>query len=564
MGWEKIGTKIELDTQTFTESSIALNEGLVSLWPLDEGSGTTAADIVGDNDGTLTEESWETPGKVGAAALDAGTTTEEKYVVIPDDASLKPGQFSVAVWFNRQGGDETGRRIISKRDLSAQTGYEIALSSTNMVFVNVSDGSANSLTLSEAITDPGWHLVVLVFNGATLSGYFDGGFAGSVAAGVTHNTFDLVIGGRNTGSGLVDFFDGFIDEVGFWNRALTAQEVGVLYNEGNGRAHPYPAPSGPLWTKPEGAFWYKALMWAGGGGGGGGARITSTTNRGGGGGGGGGALLIAEGPASDLDATELVTVGFGGPGGAGATGATGTGGDGLTGGDSSFAGHTAFGGGGGRGARATTTGGGGGGGGGVLDAGASPSDNINGAGGGRPNRGDGATSGNTAGGDSSFGGGGGGRGNTSITNDAGHGGSTYSGGAGGGAGNVSLTGSTVQRGGDSLLGGAGGAGGGGASSSTPGDGGRGGSTVVDGGAQGIGDDSTPTAGGDGAKPDILHGGSGGGGGGGGRSGGGANGGIGGARGGGGGGGGSANDSGDGGDGGTGGRGEVVVFTWRNV
>ena len=38
-------------------------------------------------------------------------------------------------------------------------------------------------------------------------------------------------------------FDGMMDEIGVWSRALTATEVTELYNSGNGLAYPFSTPS---------------------------------------------------------------------------------------------------------------------------------------------------------------------------------------------------------------------------------------------------------------------------------------------------------------------------------
>lgn len=42
-----------------------------------------------------------------------------------------------------------------------------------------------------------------------------------------------------TGVGFNNYFDGVIDEVGTWSRALSSGEVSALYNSGNGAAYPY-------------------------------------------------------------------------------------------------------------------------------------------------------------------------------------------------------------------------------------------------------------------------------------------------------------------------------------
>lgn len=80
----------------------------------------------------------------------------------------------------------------------------------------------------------------------------------------------------------------------------------------------YTSTGANTWTKPSGAVFILAILIGGGGGGGGGRRGAAGTARLGGSGGGGGALTIWSGLASDLGATETVTVGAKGTGGAAA------------------------------------------------------------------------------------------------------------------------------------------------------------------------------------------------------------------------------------------------------
>lgn len=87
------------------------------------------------------------------------------------------------------------------------------------------------------------------------------------------------------------------------------------------------------WTKPVGATYVRVQV-QGGGGGGGAAGATSSTQASAGGGGGGGGYADSIIPASELGATETVTVGGGGGGSA-----AGSGNAGSSGGTSSFGSH---------------------------------------------------------------------------------------------------------------------------------------------------------------------------------------------------------------------------------
>src|SRR6266545_6512497 len=96
----------------------------------------------------------------------------------------------------------------------------------------------------------------------------------------------------------------------------------------------YTATGTSTWTKPFGARVVKAICIGAAGGGGGGRGSTAGTNRQGGSGGGGGAIAEGTFNASDLGATETITVGTGGTAGPGGSSADGTAGG--VGGNSSF------------------------------------------------------------------------------------------------------------------------------------------------------------------------------------------------------------------------------------
>lgn len=200
------------------------------------------------------------------------------------------------------------------------------------------------------------------------------------------------------------------------------------------------------WTKKPGLKYVDVEGW---GAGGGGASVASNQE---GGGGGGGSYNIKRIQASELGATEAVTIGQGGAGGALGSNPGGAGNNTTFGSLVTF-----YGGGGGGNGNAGEAGGGGGGG--VTGAGGTSGAGVSGGGGGGVAGGNGGTTG-TAAGNSTFGGGGGGAGVLTFTN----GGSSYYGGGGGG-GCVSASGG---NGGTSYYGGGGG---GGASDTSAGSGG---------------------------------------------------------------------------------------------
>jgi len=76
-----------------------------------------------------------------------------------------------------------------------------------------------------------WHQFVATYDGTTLRGYLDGAEGTPVVKALnTDNANALRIGWSYTGN----HFTGSIDEIGMWSRALTYEEVAILYNNGAG------------------------------------------------------------------------------------------------------------------------------------------------------------------------------------------------------------------------------------------------------------------------------------------------------------------------------------------
>jgi hypothetical protein len=332
--------------------------------------------------------------------------------------------------------------------------------------------------------------------------------------------------------------------------ATTAHVHAVLAAAGGSIAdvQAFTVAGGHTWTKPSGCTFVEVICYGGGGGGGGGASLATAAVAKGGAGGGGGSVTRKIYRASDLGATEAVTVGAAGT--AGAAGAAGAaGGDGGVGGTSTF-GTTvlqrAYGGGGGRGGATSAVVSAGGGGAGTGSAGVTGTA-TSGAGGGpgTANTTDGAT---------------GGQGAPSGTTATGLRYAEYGGAGGGGS-------TTTYPGGSSLFGGgAGGAGGchtNAPAVTQPSAGGESGSLTAGAAANAGTSGAVPTVGGAGLAGIPGRGGGGGGGGGSTVAAGvaGAAGGAGGLGGGGGGGGGVGMNPGVGGAGGAGGSGAVYVFSW---
>lgn len=219
-----------------------LESALVSYWAFEDGAGTAVSDTGGSgNGGTVFGGATWTAGRRGGALNFDGV---DDYVSIPHADSVNFGgagadSYAVAMWFYPE--SLSGyHHVISKlgtEDEDAANGpspFELFTGGASASFY-VKDGTgtgadANFSVGGVSVSGDAWQHVVLVREGQELSIYKDGTLATSATAtgigDTTANTEPITIGQRGDDD---IFFDGSIDEVAVFSRALTAAEVSELY-----------------------------------------------------------------------------------------------------------------------------------------------------------------------------------------------------------------------------------------------------------------------------------------------------------------------------------------------
>ena len=218
--------------------------GLVSWW---RGEGD-CLDAVGTNDGTLQNGATFAAGLVGQGFAFDGVND---YVKIPKAASLDaPNQLTIDFWMNVDATQPIGSRVVGLFT-SDFYGFEIGTAASKLgvqFFVSTDNGghyvSTSDPNSSGAVFPAGeWHHIAGVYDGAKVQLYLDGQALGNPApvtgqiSPMLANSF-VAIGssdGRTVCSSVcigTRYFKGLIDEVDFFNRALSASEVTAIYNAG--------------------------------------------------------------------------------------------------------------------------------------------------------------------------------------------------------------------------------------------------------------------------------------------------------------------------------------------
>jgi hypothetical protein len=185
------------------------------------------------NDGLVSGARWVSNGKFGGAYQFCITNLTDRILISNSDL-LNPDNITVTAWINTADKDGLWNRIVDK-DLGH--GYCLSLGgdydnklSRGKIEVESSVGNMES---GPAMVDGQWHHVAVTYDGKTICCYVDGvgkpqkaGHPGPLKK----NGWDLCIGNSVVDYGTGEFiaFDGLIDEVRIYNRALSAAEIKAL------------------------------------------------------------------------------------------------------------------------------------------------------------------------------------------------------------------------------------------------------------------------------------------------------------------------------------------------
>lgn len=232
---------------------VAPPSGLVGWWPLDETSGTTVADIVGGNNGTHRHGTTDmphpvnpAPGKVDGALRFVGPLSN--YVEVPDPANGSldfeiTDDFSFDLWVL----PEANRLMpLLFKGSASPPGYVLLLEPSFVggggprlrVILAVTSGTPVNHLSTQVIPTGQWsHVAVTVQRGSATGGkvYINGGLDSTfntTGLGELSNADSLLIGKAIGSGGSRIFYEGKMDEVEIFKRALSEDEIKSIIDPG--------------------------------------------------------------------------------------------------------------------------------------------------------------------------------------------------------------------------------------------------------------------------------------------------------------------------------------------
>jgi hypothetical protein len=212
--------------------SDALLNGLVGWWKFDETSGTVAYDSSGNgNNGNLTGGPTWVTGKIDGALSFDGL---DDYVSIPATADLDLANLNISAWINTSNYRQNG--FIFEKTSNGQVNsqynlfFEHSSNSLRWRTTPVSGNYHESRLATNILTS--WNFLSASYDGITKKIFLNGNLSksDSFSGTIVQNPNGISLIGKHPPANY--FFNGLIDDVRIYDRALSAEEVQALYNLG--------------------------------------------------------------------------------------------------------------------------------------------------------------------------------------------------------------------------------------------------------------------------------------------------------------------------------------------
>ena len=214
-----------------SEQSQLVTNGLAvngELYLKKEGSTDAGSIVVYDNGSWRTFANESTSIFANSYSIDLDGTDD--YMAIPDSTALETTAFTWSAWFYCTAISRHNPIVDTSTHGATFNGYHIRVNTTNKIrFASYhANDSIDSTTIVSANT---WYHVVATHESGSDKLYVNGSLENSGSASYFNvsNAINLRVGSAQI-FGM--YHDGLIDEVSFFNSALSASDVTAIYNSG--------------------------------------------------------------------------------------------------------------------------------------------------------------------------------------------------------------------------------------------------------------------------------------------------------------------------------------------
>jgi glucose/arabinose dehydrogenase/PKD repeat protein len=210
-------------TLTAYYRQVAGDSGLVAAFGFEEGAGGSVLDGSGrGNGGTISGAVRTAAGRHGAALSFDGVND---WVTVADSASLDlTGGMTVSAWVKSDSAAKAWQTVVMK-EAAGSLSYALYASGDDPLAIGWWGTSGLDVPVDRPLQAGVWTHLAVTGDGSAMRFYLDGVQVSSrsLASLLSPSAGALRIGGNSVWSG--EFFDGVIDDVRVYNRALSATEI---------------------------------------------------------------------------------------------------------------------------------------------------------------------------------------------------------------------------------------------------------------------------------------------------------------------------------------------------
>ena len=211
-------------------------ETVLGIWLLDEGNGDITEDAsVNGYDGTLMGSPNWVDGWSGNALEFTGSST---YVNCGNAEAFNVNVFSVSFWYNLPIAQSwnhmisRGQHLASGEPGSVNWGVMMVSGEERILFETFND--IDWIGIRADTTTGEWHHAVATYDGDTMQLYHDGALADTTSGRgiLLDESRAFLIGARSDSGSAGGFYNGSIDEVGYFNAILAPEDIEEIMNSG--------------------------------------------------------------------------------------------------------------------------------------------------------------------------------------------------------------------------------------------------------------------------------------------------------------------------------------------
>ncbi|MEX2312076.1 MAG: LamG-like jellyroll fold domain-containing protein, partial [Rhodospirillales bacterium] len=253
--------------------SVSLGEGTtsggnpspVAYWNLDETSGLTMNDQIGDHDGHSVGKNYSKSdldmndnthlhgsgsgsgsGQHSQVTADLNTGAEfndgdKQYIEVAHSPDLKPASGSLTLWFNA---DENDEGTLASSDSSGYDDgghFNLSINSSGQLELRMQDDNSSHTISGGNVSKGDWNQVTVTWGEGGMKIFQNGelvasdpSFTGGLEGNENPWTFGAsqAVSDDNTANKMEDFFDGHIDDIAIYDTPMTDAQIQDLYELG--------------------------------------------------------------------------------------------------------------------------------------------------------------------------------------------------------------------------------------------------------------------------------------------------------------------------------------------